>query len=294
MAANSIVQYEQFSGTPGDQMPSGQFLSVRRLSRTQTDNEQLWQTWAYINGTVQKLSAAGATLQPVLEKGLVQDTIDAINRIFGFVAVRVATRANRLFSNTFGGPNPFEFTPYSIRWPGENRYALQYIMKFVNAAFQVPQVQSNRLDSGILDNHATIILRPLFDLKAQIAKELFGYEIAGEISADELDAMFSDTKLRPPLHMSFSENRNTESDRAAKAEASEENESVERPTPEELRKFTSGLEVWTWVPTAADWATFAGTLKRLEVDGPHSEPVQPFPFTTGVIGSSSKAVTKTK
>lgn len=287
MASNSIVQYEAFTGNPGDQMPSGEFMSIRRLSRTSTDNEQCWQTWAYINSAAQKLSASNSTIQPVVEKGLVQDTIDAINRIFGFVAVRVATRANRLFSNTFGGPNPFEFNQYPIRWPGENRYALSFVMKFVNAGFQVPQVQSNRLDSGILDNHAGIILRPLFDLKAQIAKEFFGYEIAGEISADELDALFANTSLRPPLHISFSENRDTESDRASKAAASKTDESVKRPTSEELKQFTSGLEVWTWVPSESDWTAFAATLKRLEVDGPHSDPVSPFPFTTGTIGSPS-------
>lgn len=286
MGSNAIKQYEQYVGPICDTMPGGDYLSVRRLSAVSTDNENLWQTWREINSRAQKLSAQGYALQSELGRELIEDALKSIDYIFGFVANRVVTRANRLFSSTFGGPNPFAYNPFAVRWPGENPYALSIILKFVNAAFQVPQVASNRLDRGILDNHAGIILRPLFDAKGAIAQEYFGYEIKGTLSPDELDAIFAGTTLRPPLHRSFDDRRSTEADVSAKATLSATDESVERPTQTDIERYLDGKDIWTWVPSASDWAVFAETVKRMEHDAPNCEPVQPFPFTTGTIGAT--------
>lgn len=286
MSVNRRPQYMAYGGEipPNANFPEGNYLQVDTTISPSTCNEQCWTLWDVMNREVQTFSALPPALTPELSKDLIENALKSIDRVFSQVFVRVVTRANRVFSDTFGGPPRFMFEPYPIRWAGESREALRIILKFVSAIHQLPQVQSNRLDNGILDHHAWIVLRPLFDLKASIMKSHFGIEVRGEISPDELDAIFRNSNLRPPLLTSLDDRRDpaatlTEEDQAAMA-----NESAHVPTQETLEEAQAGIGIWTWQPTQANWATFAELLRRVEYDGPSYVPGEPFPFSTDIIG----------
>lgn len=283
------AQYEPYSGaTPSEPMPTGTYIQVRRAGpRNLTLNDDTWDLWDILNRSAQHLSAIPAAAKPVLTRDLVQAAFEMVNISFAEIVTRVRTRANRLFSDTFGGPNRLSFEPYPIRWPGESRHAYRMVMAFISAAFQVPQIKSNLLDHGVLDNHAKIILRPLFDLKANMMRTFFNLEITGEVSVDELDAVFRDGAPLPPLMHSFDDERDGAAAQAAEDAAALTNESAKIPSRETQAKISEGVEVWTFVPHAEHWTLFAEVLRRREFDGPNFVPAEPFRVAGGVVSPSA-------
>lgn len=283
---------EQFEEYPGDiisPLPAGDYLQVQLLGHSHTANEACFDVWNAINGEAQKLSAQGFAQTPVTGMDLVGNVVDAINRIFGVVNSRVVTLSNSMFSSTFGGPLPYSFEHWPIRWPAEAPDALKWVLKFVESAFQVPQVRSNMADWGVVSDHASIIMRPLYLLKANIMRTQFGMEVKGDISPSELDAIFRDSNLKPPLGSSFDDQHDTLENLAAEDAAAATDESAAVPTRETLDAMSQGQEVWTFVPSSQNWTTFGELKRRQEKDAPNQVPLAPFPFspTNPISGSGS-------
>lgn len=293
MVQSRVIQYEPFAGTidPRSALPDGSYLQVSRIGNDQTCNESCWQLWRAINEAAQRLSAMPAAGTEEITRDLVESILLNIDRIFAYGSSLVVTRANRTFHDTYGGPAMFAFNPWPIRWPGENAEALSAILKFVSAAFQTVNISSNRLDNGILDQHLWVVLRPLFVLKATIMKRWFGIECQGDISPDELDAMFRGSNLRPPLLRSLDDTSDTRATLTSEDTAALEHESAAVPTQETIEKAMTGIDVWTFQPSQAHWATFAELLRRMEEAGPSQPPVAPFPFSTVIIGQPGAGAT---
>lgn len=272
-------------------MPDGDYLKVQRDGHQFTANEACFDAWNSIQREAQMLSAAGFTMTPMVTEDLVGNTIDAVNRLFTLIVTRVITRSNAIYSSVFGGPVPYELTQIPIRWTGECPEALKYVLKFVEAAYQVPQLRCNTIDNGLPSTHASIILMPLFRLKADIMRLRFRLEVKGDISPQELDAMFRNSNLRPPLRTSFDDTRDDRGDHAAEDAAAMANESADIPTTETLEQAREGVDVWTWVPSGENWATFAEVLRRMEYDGPSQPKFTPYPFSTESVGADGTTAT---
>lgn len=283
------LQFVAYDGDLIDVMPDGQYLAVDVTDRVRiTSNSDLSDVWGRLNTLAQTVSAHPTSLQSVLTRELVDDTLRAINQAFALVHSKTTTLAGPMFHDTYGGPPQVTFEQYPIRWPGENPVALRIVQRFVSALFQIPHVPSNRLDAGIRDIDAGIILRPLLQLKAEIMRQYFGLETKGDISPDELDAIFRDSNLMPPLNVSRDDNADTQSDLAAEDSRALGDTSAQVPTVETREMAMNGIEVWTWVPTESHWITFAEIQRRLAVSGPTQPPAAPFPLPTdGVINSSN-------
>tara|TARA_R100001530_G_scaffold42175_4_gene32124 strand:- start:336 stop:1289 length:954 start_codon:yes stop_codon:yes gene_type:complete len=287
---NRPTQFEAWTETDGQivhPMPDGDYLKVNTHGRTHTANEACFDVWNAVNREAQMLSAAGFTLTDVVGKDLVGACLDAINRVFALATSRVVTHANRLYSSTFGGPVPYQYMTIPIRWTGESPEALKYVMKFVETLYQIPQVRSNTIDNGLPSEHASIILQPLFALKADIMKHRFQLEVKGNVSPQELDALFRGSNLMPPLGSSFDDRRDSVADLAVEDATALANESAQTPTLEISEQIRGGVDVWTWVPSNQNWDTFAELNRRFEVDGPSQPLFTPFPFSNEQIGSQA-------
>ena len=281
-----VNMFAAYDGSVSEEMPSGDYLRVATGEKGETSNRTLWDLWDIVNSEVAKFSVNPAVLQPMMTKDMMEEALAAIDKSMAQVAVRIVTRANRSFSRVYGTGHAYRYEPYPIRWAGENRQALQVIMDFVQTIFAIPQVPCNRLDQGIVDDHAAIIVRPIFDLKVTLMREWFDIEPKGDISVDELQALFRGWQLRPPLHTSLLDNRDQAGDLAAEDARALTDETGPTPTEEAMEQITAGRDVWTWQPDIAEWARFGEILRRLENAGPVQTPPEPFPFTTGVITSA--------
>lgn len=283
------AQFEAFPGSPpAEPFPQGDYLAIRRVNAEVSSNESLWQIWNRVNSEVQALSVLPATVQPMPTRDMIEPSLKAIDRIFASVSAVVKTRANALFSNTYGGPIAYQYEPYAIRWPGESAAAMEILMPFISAGFQVPQVPSNVLDRGVPEGHASTILRPLVNLKAGIMSKYFGLEVKGDISPDELDAIFRGSPVRPPLLTSFDDHADSTTDRVAEDARALSEESAPVPTVAVLEQVQSGKDVWIWVPTEQSWTTFGEILRRMEINAPTQPPALPFPFNEQVVAASAK------
>ena len=283
-----IRQYQAFTGgQPPEPFPIGDYLEVKRSEGYErTANQDAWTLWDAINREAQGFSSTAPALTPVISNDVVAGAINGINRIFAATNAMVISRANRMFSDTFGGPATYSYESYAIRWPGEQRFAMTVALDFVSAAYQLIHVRSNCVDNGLLEEHAITVLRPLFMRKMSIMRSLFGMEVKGDISPNELTAIFRGSNVTPPLTSSFDDLRDLSAEYAAEDSQALTNESA--PTPDEatMVAITSGVEVWTWVPTSANWATFGEILRRSEHSAPTLAPAEPFPFSTGVISGA--------
>lgn len=269
-----------------DVFPEGDYLQVDVKSRDMTWNSLLWQLWDEIHGQIQPFSAMPFSLTSELTQDAVRAALASIDKSFAFVFKKVRTHANEFFSSTFGGPQGMHFEPYPIRWPGENRFALKVVLKFAEALHQIPMVRANVLDNGVPSAHAGIVARPIYYLKEWIMREVFQVEIKGMVSPDELDAIFRDTSMMPPLTKSIDDRHDTRAEIAAEDERALTDESVPVPTPEVLEAVKAGKDVWTWVPTGSHWAALGEILERTAAAGPHQRPGEPFGMTTGPIGGA--------
>lgn len=281
-------QYEAYAGgtPPNPNFPEGDYLQVNLNGVADTCNQECWEIWRLANQEVQTLSALPSALTPVPTRDLIERALMAIDRVFVETQRRVVTRANQTFATTFGGPAIRAMIPYPIRWPAESPPTMEIVLRFVAALHQLPHLSSNRLDNGITENSAGIFVRPLFTLKEAIMAQYFGLEPKGRISPNELEAMFAQSDLRPPLRFSFDDRRDRAADLTAESAAALENESAPVPTTETYDAAAEGVEVWTWQPTAEHWATFAEILSRLDSDGPNFAPDAPFPFSSTMIGGT--------
>lgn len=279
-----VKQFEAYTGTISPPFPEGDYLQVQVYGATETWNAKLWQLWDKIGKEIQSLSVSPGAMTSEITKDIVMQALYSINKCFVSAFQKVRTHANDTFDSTYGGPTGRRYEPYPIRWPGENRMALEVVLKYVSALFQIPQVRSNVLDNGIIENHASIILKPLYFCKSWIMREYFGCEIKGEISADELDAVFRDSNLMPPLLASLSDKHDTVADLAKEDELALSEESAHVPTVETWEQINAGKDVWVWVPTQQHMATLGEVLRRMETTGPIQVPGEPFPFPTNGVG----------
>ena len=279
-------QYEKFDGKVAEIFPEGDYLQVRTVMVEMTSNIDCHDVWHCICSEAQRISAQPHALQPEVSKDSVEDILQAINNVFAWVSKSIVTRANRLFGSAHGGGPGYAYENYPIRWPESNRVMLHAILQFVASAFQVPQIRSNCLDRGLVDEHAWTVLRPLFDLKARIMRTWFGLEVKGEVSVDELQAIFRGQKLNPPLNKSLDDQRDTVADKAAEDQMAMGDESAYRPPIEIVEQAMTGAEVWTWAPTSSDWITFAEMIRRSAQSGPTQFPGEPFVFDSKIIKSS--------
>ncbi len=287
-ATKRATQFKEFPGklNPTNGFPEGDYLSVDTLGNDTTNNESVWSMWDRVLSEAQRFSAKPAALTPEITMDLIQEALTAINRCFACGSNLVITRANPVFHDTYGGPSTYKLEDYAIRWPAENREALNIVLKFVSCGHQMCMVKSNRLDSGILDDHLWTILNPLFAAKCSLMRRYFGIEVKGQISPDELDAMFRNANLQPPLATSLDDRRDTVADLSAEDARAMGHESAAVPTRETIEAAMEGIDAWTWVPQPENWATFAQLLRLMEDSGPQQRPGEPFPFAVGdAIGS---------
>lgn len=283
-----ISMYEAYKGQTVSPLPDGEYLQVRLPTTSETNNQDCWDIWKKINMEAQAISAGPFSSQSMVTRDLIDRSLKGIDKIFAMISDRIKTPINRVFSNTYGKPSSYKFVPYPIRWTGSNEDALSIVMDFCTAAYQVPHVQSNRLDKVVMSYDASILASPLFDLKSRIAGKYFQKEIQGDVDADELNALFAGGNLKPPLSRGLTGERDLP-DTNARDDASLKDESAKAPDEDKLSQALAGVDIWKWVPTKGDWAIFAQKILLLNTDGVTAPPVQPYPFTTQSVGSNSRS-----
>lgn len=289
-AGNKIIK--PFTGeiaTDANFPDDGSYFAIDRRGRDTTWSRPLWNLWYELHLEAQALSTTQPALTSEVTKDLIKAALLAINRSFVAAHRKVRTMANDYFDQVYGGRWHRAFNDMAIRWPGENQTAWEIVMKFAAALHQIPFLQSNVLDNGIPPNHAVIVVQPLYSAKAWLMREFFELEIRGEISNDELEAIFREDAPMPPLDFSMTDTFDTPEETEEEDAGAMEEESGPLPTAETQREAERGVKVWTWVPENRHWTKFGEIIKRMRTDGPRSVPGEPWPFGEQTIGNGASA-----
>lgn len=285
---SSIDQIETWGGREiAEDLHPGEYFRVLVRSHDVTGNFDLYQVWRRLGREASILSQNRAARQPELSRELVEAELVAVDRIVTDVVKRMVTSVNSVFTGElFGGPMGHRFGDTPIRWPGENEEALSVIRAMAGAMYQIPRVRSNSLDQGIPRGAGLVIVMPLFHQKRRIMTEHFGIEVQGRVSPDEMDAIFRQRDVRPPVTSSLRDRHDTPATSAAEDAAARGNESAPTPTDDALREVKEGKEVWTWVPSENEWMTFDRIREQMNPEGPVDQPGPIFPFSPKIIEGS--------
>lgn len=282
-------QYKAYEGDLDPVLPGGDYIAVERLGRDVTPNVSLVKIYNTLCEAAQRISVLPASRQPLMTMDLMKSCVSSLNQCFAEIKDHVSAHTHRMFSNTYGQSAHWAFSNVPIRWTGENTDALRMVFDFISAAHQTVFINANNLPQKMAEVHASIVLRPIFDLKARLMQEWFGIEVKGHVSVDELNAMFRNSDIAPPVRRSITDEYDRGADHEAEDAAAMGHETELVPDEAAMAAATTGVEVFTWVPTDADWAKFGERLQRLAADGPTQIPIQPAPFSTTVVGQTPVA-----
>jgi len=294
--ANSIGtrkgQIVAYTGSLNVEVPQGndsKFYITDLVGSERTQNRSCSELFEVIAQHGQEISFSDAALQSEVGRSLIEDTLKRIQICFNAVSSRVVTNVNRMFGSVYGGPLPYDYIAWPLRWSGENRRALTICNSFVASCYQIPRLRCNSLDSGIPNRQAATIIRPLFDIKAEIMKQEFGLEVAGEVGPNELDALLAGAVLLSPTPGADEQRRESEAQSAARQATAMDQTSVARPTQERSEQAREGMDAWTWMPNAQDWDAFGALKDARETVSIREVPLTPFPFSTTSVGAGGAA-----
>lgn len=270
----------------------GDYFKVLVGKHAVTGNEDLFEVWRRFGRELSILSQLKATRQAVVVKELVKWELEAMDRIATDTVRRMTTTMNSVFdSELHGGPGGFRYGDTPIRWAGENSEALKVVNALAGAMYQIPRLSCNSFDRGITREAAMLILMPLYRQKVRIMTVLFGIEVAGQVHPDELDAIYRENDVRPPLGSSVRDLHDPPAVTAAEDAAAMGTQHAPTPTDDALVRAKSGKDAWVWQPSENEWAAFARIHSKMNPEGPVSQPGPAFPFSTDIIeGATGEAV----
>lgn len=289
----AIRQIAKWDGVPIDrtELTRGDYFKVLLGKHELTGNEDLFEVWRRFGREASILSQLKATRQAVITKDLVKWELEAMDRIAADTVRRMTTTLNNVFdSELFGGPGGFKYGDTPIRWAGENSEALKVINTMAGAMHQIPRLSCNSFDRGITRAAAMLILMPLYRQKVRIMTILFGIEVQGQVSPDELDAIYRNNDVRPPLGSSVRDVHDPAAVTEAEDKAAMGTENAPTPTDDALDDAKSGKDAWVWVPSENEWAAFARIHEKMNPEGPVAQPGPAFPFSTDIIEGATGEV----
>lgn len=186
--------------------------------------------------------AASISMHPEAEseafpgRRLVEEAIKGMDTITERVVDVTHTHATKFFSFTHAVPPVSAFKLNAIRYPVRNQFADDFIHYCIGTMVELAENNRNAVHQGLDPTAANIIMEPLYNWKATVMKYWFDKEVAGEISAEELNTLYAGIGKPKPSYPDTTAETPSEADTAA---------------------ALTGLDVLAWFPTASDWTKFA-------------------------------------
>jgi hypothetical protein len=151
------------------------------------------------------------------------------------------THASKFFAFTHAIPpaSMFKITP--IRYPVRSIFAEEFLHYGIGTLIELAENNRNAVHKGLDSQASNIILEATYAWKASVMKYWFDKEVAGEISTQELENLYSSLNRSVPSYP---------------------DETAETPAPGDVAMELSGLDVLAFVPTDSDWTKFAELRNR--------------------------------
>lgn len=223
----------------------GQFVGPRLGDNPNTKNTDMLTVFHALRDGAAALSMhPSANNEGPPMRNEVEESLVAWNWITERVLDRIQPTSNRLFQWCHATPPTIGFDVRPVRFPLRQEYLHGAIYMLLGTMVETAESNANGFHSGIDPQSAHKILAPLYHWKANVIKDWFDKEVAGEISEDELKQIYGGVSRPGPNIVLPGETQPT-------ADAGDVSEVLQ------------GISVLQWFPDTEDWTVFGN--KRLEL-----------------------------
>lgn len=223
----------------------GMFVGPRLGDNTKATNSDLVTIFSVVNEVAASLSKhPHSDLEGPATRNMVEEVLRGINLIFERVSDRTLSPSMSPFTFTHATPPFMEFPLRPVRYGLRNEFANRTIYFMLGTLVEIAECNATRLHSNLDPSSAKRILDPLYAHKANIIKDYFDQEVAGEVDALELAQLHVGLHRPGPTVVPSSE-------------------SVETPSDAAIAEALEGVDLMQWYPGAGDWAVFG--RKMLEM-----------------------------
>ena len=261
----------QHGGIPGEL--EDQFVGPQLGDNTHTVNLDMLNVFSAardVAAAISMMPSADTEGAPI--KNAVDEVLKGTHYVSDKILDRVTPSSNKLFEWTHATPPAHGFTVRPVRFPLRNAFVNQATFMLIGQMVEIAENNANGQHSRISPNQAAPMLAPLWHMRAMIMRDYFDLEVGGEVSTDELAAMFAPQGPVPePVNIP-------------------QGESAQAPEQSTVLTALDGIDVLRWFPTDAQWQVFAqkmekqyaperiyqpeGAMRTSEDVAPH-DPVQP-------------------
>lgn len=171
-----------------------------------------------------------------------RNIVEEVLRGYNFIAERIIDRtrgdATAIFQWTHAVPPRTVYRVRPIHFPLRNDFANDAVFFLIGMMVEVAEANANGLHSCLDPSSSARILAPLHHVKANIARDWFDKEVAGEITLDEITTLYAKVGAPPgPTIVPPSE-------------------TAPVPGSSDVAEVMTGVEILQWYPTEADWTKF--------------------------------------
>lgn len=262
-------------GIPGE---LGDYVGARLGDNPQTKNIDMVMIFNTVRDSAAALSTHPyANVEGPPERGLVEETLKALNWILERMMDRTKVNSTSIFTWCHATPPMVDFAQRPIRYPLRSDFAQQAIYHLLGDMVEIAELNSNAHHSCMDPSSALRVMNPLLHLKGNIIKDWFDQEVAGELTLAELNEIFAGIATPGPSIVPAGQSQTP-------------------PSLGDTIAALSGVSLVQWYPGTDHWAIFGrkhtelykperiwqpeGTGSATEDIAPHN-PVRPAVVTPG-------------
>lgn len=225
----------QHGGLPGE---LGEFVGARLGDNPTTRNIDLLTIFNAVRDSAASLSMAPtAHLEGPPDRNIVEEVLRAINWCAERIMDRTRTSSTAMFQWTHAVPPTIDFAQRPIRFPLRNGFASDAVFHLIGTLVEIAESNANGNHSSLDPSSAHRLISPILHLKANIIRDWFDQEVAGEITLAELTAMFQGVARPGPTIVPAGESQPT-------------------PEPAAVTEALAGVDLIQWYPGEEHWTIF--------------------------------------
>lgn len=235
---SEIDPNQQHGGLPGE---LAGFVGPRLGDNPRTRNHDVRQIFDTLRDCSASLSMhPRAQVEGPPDRGMVTEVLDSITLIMERTIDRTRAMSNTFFTFVHATPPSDPFTLRPIQYPLRNPFMHDAVYWMLGTMAECAELNANGFHTGLDPQSSHRIVAPLYHLKANLIRDYFDQEVAGEISPSELAELVSGL-----INVNIVLPGDTQA----------------TPDPNAVEEALQGVSLIQWMPGEDDWQIFGQKLQ---------------------------------
>ncbi len=228
------IEFDPSGSHGGIEGELGDFVAPRLGDNTRTKNQDVRRAFRRVIDSAASISMnPDGEAEDLITRNAIEEILRAYNWCAEAILDRTSSVANKFFQWTHAQPSDDPFLIRPVKYPLRNPLVTEAVYFLLGTSVELAECNCNATHSKFTPQISAQCLSPLHHMKANIIRDYFDLEVAGEISIEELEEISVGSEA-----------------------IVDSGKDAERPTAEAVASVLTGVEVLTWFPSDQDWAKF--------------------------------------